>query len=154
MIGWSIFIFVTLIAAALKRNFEAGLLPCPARLSFVGIVEPVITAGMSDETGSRLPFAAHPPGRPNPHSLCLHRRLHWESWSLCIIIFVRFLRVQRDQERVTSELAAARSVQELMIPQEKLQTPGFEVDSIYNPANEVGGDFFHVETVGSEACWW
>jgi serine phosphatase RsbU (regulator of sigma subunit) len=32
-----------------------------------------------------------------------------------------------------------------MIPQEKIQTPGFEVDSIYNPANEVGGDFFHVQ---------
>jgi phosphoserine phosphatase RsbU/P len=33
-----------------------------------------------------------------------------------------------------------------MIPQEKLETPGFEVDSIYNPANEVGGDFYHVES--------
>jgi serine phosphatase RsbU (regulator of sigma subunit) len=26
-----------------------------------------------------------------------------------------------------------------------LKTPGFEVDSVYNPANEVGGDFFHVQ---------
>jgi len=42
-------------------------------------------------------------------------------------------------------LAAARSVQELMIPQEKLETPGYEVDSIYNPANEVGGDFYHLQ---------
>jgi phosphoserine phosphatase RsbU/P len=25
------------------------------------------------------------------------------------------------------------------------KTPGFEVDSIYNPAAEVGGDFYHVE---------
>ena len=64
---------------------------------------------------------------------------------IVLIIFVRFLRIQRDQERATSELAAARSVQELMIPQEKLETPGFEVDSVYNPANEVGGDFFHVQ---------
>jgi serine phosphatase RsbU (regulator of sigma subunit) len=32
-----------------------------------------------------------------------------------------------------------------MIPQEKIETPGFEVNSIYNPANEVGGDFFHVQ---------
>jgi serine phosphatase RsbU (regulator of sigma subunit) len=65
--------------------------------------------------------------------------------AIVTIIFMRFLRVQRDQERVTSELAAARSVQELMIPQEKIQTPGFEVDSVYNPATEVGGDFFHVQ---------
>jgi serine phosphatase RsbU (regulator of sigma subunit) len=64
---------------------------------------------------------------------------------IVMIIFVRFLHIQRDQERASSELAAARSVQELMIPHEKLETPGFEVDSIYNPANEVGGDFFHVQ---------
>ena len=67
---------------------------------------------------------------------------------IVLIIFVRFLRIQHDQERATSELAAARSVQELMIPQEKLDTPGFEVDSVYSPANEVGGDFFHVQPTG------
>ena len=33
-----------------------------------------------------------------------------------------------------------------MIPREKLATPGFEVESVYDPANEVGGDFFHVQT--------
>jgi serine phosphatase RsbU (regulator of sigma subunit) len=44
--------------------------------------------------------------------------------TIVVIIFIRFLRVQRDQERASSELAAARSVQELMIPQEKIQTPG------------------------------
>ena len=72
-----------------------------------------------------------------------------------LIIFVRFLRVQRDQERASSELAAARSVQELMIPQEKLATPGFEVDSVYNPANEVGGDFYHRAVHRPTAdCWW
>ncbi len=67
---------------------------------------------------------------------------------------MRFLRIQRDQERAASELAAARSVQELLIPQEKIATPGFEVDSVYSPANEVGGDFFHVQPRASTACWW
>jgi len=62
-----------------------------------------------------------------------------------LIIFFRFLRVQRDQEHASSELQAARSVQELLIPQEKLATPGFKVDSAYRPASEVGGDFFHVQ---------
>jgi serine phosphatase RsbU (regulator of sigma subunit) len=65
--------------------------------------------------------------------------------AIILIIFVRFQRIHRDQERASSELAAARSVQELMIPHERLNTPGFEVDSIYNPANEVGGDFYHIE---------
>ena len=68
--------------------------------------------------------------------------------TIVLIIFVRFLRIQHDQERANSELAAARSVQELMIPHEKLETPGYEVDSIYTPANEVGGDFFHIQPTG------
>ena len=63
-----------------------------------------------------------------------------------LIIFFRFLRIQREQEHASSELAAARSMQELMIPQEQIETPGFEVDSVYTPANEVGGDFYHVES--------
>jgi serine phosphatase RsbU (regulator of sigma subunit) len=67
---------------------------------------------------------------------------------IVLIIFVRFLRINRDQERASSELAAARSVQELMIPHENIQTPGFEVESVYTPANEVGGDFFHVQSTG------
>ncbi len=67
---------------------------------------------------------------------------------IVLIIFVRFLRIHHDQERASSELAAARNVQELMIPRERVDTPGFEVESIYNPANEVGGDFFHVQSTG------
>jgi serine phosphatase RsbU (regulator of sigma subunit) len=65
--------------------------------------------------------------------------------AIVLIIFVRFLRIQHDRERAQSELAAARNVQELMIPQEKVATPGYELDSVYNPAAEVGGDFFYVE---------
>jgi phosphoserine phosphatase RsbU/P len=35
-----------------------------------------------------------------------------------------------------------------MIPLEKLATPGFEIDTVYDPANEVGGDFYHLQTIG------
>jgi hypothetical protein len=143
-IGWIIFVSLTLIIATMRRNFEAGLLLIPLVLSIVGIAEPILTGGMSEWSGhvyhSPLTLAAGP------------IPIHFASiadfagiLAIVIIIFVRFLRVQRDQERVSSELAAARSVQELMIPHEQIQTPGFEVDSIYNPANEVGGDFFHVQ---------
>lgn len=144
IIGWLLFVFITLIIATARRNFEAGLLLIPLVLTMVGMFEPLLTAGMSAmgsaEYRSPLTFQAGPVP------------IHFAAiadfagiLAIVIIIFVRFLRVQRDQERVSSELAAARSVQELMIPQEKIQTPGFEVDSIYDPANEVGGDFFHVQ---------
>jgi hypothetical protein len=144
ILGWLLFILIILIRATLRRNFEAGLLLIPLLLSLVGIFEPVLTSGMNDWVG-----------RPFRSPLTIQAGLvpiHFASIAdftgilvIVTIIFNRFLRIQHDQERASSELAAARSVQELMIPQEKLETPGFEVDSIYNPANEVGGDFFHVQ---------
>jgi HAMP domain-containing protein len=143
-LGWMLFVFLTLIIATVKRNFEAGMLLIPLVLGIIGMVEPALVAGMSDMGG-----------RPyhSPLTVLLGPvPIHFASIAdfagilvIVLIIFGRFLRIQRDQERASSELAAARSVQELMIPQEKIQTPGFEVDSVYNPANEVGGDFFHVE---------
>ncbi len=145
MIGWSIFTFLTLIAATIKRNFEAGLLLIPLVLSVVGLVEPVVTSIVSEDTGKPYLSPLTVLAGPVP--------IHFASigdyagvFVIVLIIFGRFLRIHRDQERATNELAAARSVQELLITQEKLVTPGFEVDSIYSPANEVGGDFFHVQT--------
>ena len=46
VIGWAIFVFLTLIIATIKRNFEAGLLLIPLVLTMVGIVEPILTGGM------------------------------------------------------------------------------------------------------------
>ena len=144
-LGWLLFCGITLVAATIKRNFEAGLLLLPLVLSFVGILEPIATAGMKNFSGHAYRSPLTLQAGPVP--------IHFAAIAdfvgmlvIVIIIFVRFLRIHRDRERASSELAAARSVQELMIPQEKLKTPGFEVDSIYNPANEVGGDFFHVES--------
>ncbi len=145
--GWFIFILITLIAATVRRNFEAGLLLIPLVLTLVGWIEPMLSGGMSSWVGREYHSPLTLQAGPIP--------IHFASiadftgiFVIVLIIFVRFLRVQRDQERASSELAAARSVQELMIPHEKLETPGFEVDSVYNPAHEVGGDFFHVQPVG------
>ena len=147
MIAWLVFILITLIIATVRRNFEAGLLLIPLVLTIVGIVEPILTGEMSDWGGRPYHSPLTILAGPVP--------IHFASiadfaglLAIVLIIFVRFLRIQHDQERANSELAAARSVQELMIPQEKLETPGYEVDSVYTPANEVGGDFFHIQPTG------
>jgi sigma-B regulation protein RsbU (phosphoserine phosphatase) len=144
MLLWLVFCLVVLIAATMRRNYEAGLLLIPLLLSFVGLIEPVFTSGMMDMAGHPYHSPLTVYAGPVP--------IHFASiadfvglLTIVLIIFGRFLRIQRTQERASSELAAARSVQELMIPQEKVKTPGFEVESVYNPAAEVGGDFFHVE---------
>jgi hypothetical protein len=142
--AWLVFSFSTLIAATMRRNFEAGLLLLPLVLEFVGILEPIFSSSMSDFTGRNYHSPLTVQAGPVP--------IHFASvadfvglLAIIVIIFVRFLRIQRDRERASSELAAARSVQELLIPQERMATPGFEVDSVYNPAAEVGGDFYYVE---------
>jgi hypothetical protein len=149
VLGWSIFVFVTLFAAAVRRNLEAGLWLIPLILGVIGFIEPIVTSVMSDETGvvyrSPLTFDAGP--------IPVHISSVGEFSGILVIVLIiyrRFIRIYRDRERASSELAAARSVQELLIPREKIATPGFEVDSVYNPANEVGGDFFHVQAVGHD----
>ena len=146
-IGWLVFVFATLIVSTMRRNFEAGLLLIPLVLGGVGVMEPIYAAGMSDWSGHAYRSPLTVQAGPIP--------IHFASVAdftsilvIVLIIFVRFLRIQRDQERAASELGAARSVQELMIPMEKVATPGFEVDSVYSPANEVGGDFFHIQSTG------
>ena len=145
IVGWLVFIFATLIVATVRRNFEAGLLLIPLVLTIVGIIEPILTGGMADFGGGTYKSPLTLQAGPIP--------IHFAAiadfaglLSIILIIFVRFLRIHHEQERASGELAAARSVQELMIPREKISTPGFEVDSVYNPATEVGGDFFHIES--------
>jgi hypothetical protein len=54
------------------------------------------------------------------------------------------LRFRDEQERLRGEMEAARHVQELLVPAQSVRVPGFEVDSSYRPATEVGGDFFQL----------
>jgi hypothetical protein len=147
MLSWAIFVFITLFAAAVRRNLEAGLWLIPLILSVIGFIEPIVTSVISDETGavyrSRLTIDAGP--------IPIHMSSVGDFagiFVILLIIYLRFMHIYRDQEHAASELAAARSVQELLIPREKIATPGFEVDSVYCPANEVGGDFFHLQSAG------
>jgi hypothetical protein len=142
---WFFFCFINLIAATIRRNFEAGMLLIPLILSIIGICEPVLAMSIASVTGQ--PYRSPLTIQAGPIPIYFSSVANYiGTMAIVLIIFVRFQRIYRDQERTSSELAAARSVQELMIPHEKVKTPGFEVDSVYSPAAEVGGDFFYVET--------
>jgi hypothetical protein len=64
--------------------------------------------------------------------------------SIGIVIFLRFNRVSHQQARSAAELAAARTVQQVLVPAENPSISGFAIEAIYRPASEVGGDFFQV----------
>jgi len=56
----------------------------------------------------------------------------------------RRIRLESDKAAMETELAAAREIQRIMVPQELPPTPGYAIESIYRPAAQVGGDFFQV----------
>ncbi|MHB1936355.1 MAG: SpoIIE family protein phosphatase [Acidobacteriaceae bacterium] len=61
------------------------------------------------------------------------------------ILINRFARTRREEQRLVGELEAARGMQSLLVPATPPVTPGFQVESVYIPASEVGGDFFQVQ---------
>jgi len=50
----------------------------------------------------------------------------------------------RERAAFAAEFQAASSVQQLLLTSASRPTPGFNVESVYLPASEVGGDFFFV----------
>ncbi len=149
LLVWAIFVFTTLISAALRRNFEAGLFLVPLVFNLVSVVEAAVTSALGGESGT--PYSSPFSFQAGPIPIRLYNFGDFTGiLVIVIIVFFRFLRIQREQEHASNELAAARGIQELLIPREKPATPGFEIDSVYSPATEVGGDFFHVRTVGIE----
>lgn len=60
------------------------------------------------------------------------------------VMLVRFTTLNREQARVSGELAAAREIQLELVPAILPILPGCRLDAAYIPASEVGGDFYQV----------
>lgn len=56
----------------------------------------------------------------------------------------RYGKTREEMALLESELAAARQVQEVIVPSPSDSYPGFIVESVYKPAQQVGGDFFQI----------
>jgi hypothetical protein len=140
-------VLVLLFFAARRGNLDARLLLGPVGLSFgLGVVE-------------RLLWAAHFAGYTalEPFRLQLEQPFTWPfpassqnvadflmQLSILAILVLRFARTRRDEERMTSELEAARTVQQILIPEEIPAIPGLVLECVYKPAGQVGGDFFQI----------
>ena len=64
--------------------------------------------------------------------------------SVIAVILYRFVRVSQDEQRSNAEIAAARSVQAMLIPTQLPSNNYFMLESAYVPVSGVGGDFFQV----------
>jgi phosphoserine phosphatase RsbU/P len=59
-------------------------------------------------------------------------------------LIVRFSYSAREEKRLATEMASARSVQEHLVPAQLPMLPGLDFAAVYLPAAEVGGDFYQV----------
>jgi hypothetical protein len=69
-------------------------------------------------------------------------------FSLALIILIRSNQISRKQAVLEGEIANARAIQQVILPEAVETVPGFRIESVYEPAREVGGDFFQILPVG------
>lgn len=63
---------------------------------------------------------------------------------ITIMLLTRFVAARRAEEQWKLEIAQARHIQEVLIPNKLPQVAGLNIESEYHPAREVGGDFFQI----------
>jgi len=62
----------------------------------------------------------------------------------------RHIRASAEKAVLEAEMAAAREIQQVIVPEKGEAFPGYVVDSVYQPARQVGGDFFQVLPAGKD----
>jgi len=72
--------------------------------------------------------------------------------AILAVVLYRFIRVTRDEQRAAAELEAARTVQQILIPETLPTIPGYTIASVYQPALQVGGDFFQIIPLPNNAA--
>jgi hypothetical protein len=71
--------------------------------------------------------------------------------SIGVVMFFRFTRISQEQARATAELEAAQRVQGLLLRSQQNTASSIRIESVYRPAQEVGGDFFHTSHIAGVA---
>jgi hypothetical protein len=137
-----------LISRLRRGNRDAGILLLPHLLFGANLVIQFVADLMSLVPALR------------PHAAALGRSTRWHAgpfvidlFPLCwllsafafaLIILLRSNRVSRERGLLDAEVASAREVQQVILPEAIQSIPGFRIESVYEPAREVGGDFFQI----------
>jgi hypothetical protein len=63
---------------------------------------------------------------------------------IALLLFRRLIQSVKRQREMAMDVKSAQEVQRVILPEQRVVLPGFEIESEYRPAREVGGDFFQV----------
>ncbi|HEY6489934.1 MAG: PP2C family protein-serine/threonine phosphatase [Terracidiphilus sp.] len=144
---YQVCVLLLLFFAARRGSLDARLLLGPVGLSFgLGVVERLLWAAHFAGYTALEPFRERLDQSftwPFPGS-CQNVADFLMQVSILAILVLRFARARRDEERMASELEAARTVQQVLIPEEIPDIPGLILECVYKPAGQVGGDFFQI----------
>ena len=145
-------VLLLLISPAWRGNLDARLLLAPVGLNsaaflFLNVLEVLRTAGRAGILRLEAGFFAIL-SWPFPISVKQITEFVMQI-SILAILVLRFARSRRDEERLSSELEAARTVQQVLIPEDIPAIPGYAIECAYKPAGQVGGDFFQILPLSS-----
>lgn len=138
-------IIANLFIGAFRRDISARLLLVPAALFYgMGCVD-LTTRIVWQLTGSDYLPLIDPTVFRWPFPINLYYIICF-IFLLALLIFLvrRFSLARKEEERLAGEFEAAKSMQSLLVPATVPSTPGFAIENVYLPAQEVGGDFFQV----------
>lgn len=65
-------------------------------------------------------------------------------FTILLFLVLRTVGIARRHAQAASEFEAARTVQQVLIPEDVPSISGFNIQSVYKPAGQVGGDFFQI----------
>jgi hypothetical protein len=140
---------ILLIVRLRRGNREAGILLIPVILWSANIYLQVtaffisLVPRWSEFTARLLLRFSQLSLGPLTFTLSDVCNLFW--WiSLGAILIWRSNRISREQTRLEDEMEAARQVQQVIVPENSVQIPGYRFDAVYRPASQVGGDFYQV----------
>ena len=138
-----LWILFTLVRSAVRGNLDARLLLVPTVLDLGFYFADNLAIVIAQAGWTQVPHIFEVPLPLPPFKLQIGIVLHL-IFLLALLVFLirRFSLARRKEEQMAGELEAAREVQQVLLPDEQDQCPGFHVESIYRPADQVGGDFF------------
>ena len=150
----SIVVPIVLLKHVRHGNREAGILLIPVTLLSLYIYAEVVLGAMFQIPAWRsisiLGFNLIERFPAGPFSVSLDDVSGFLSTlALAIIMLMRATSLSRRQAQLESELAAAQQVQQILVPEHTESVAGFTVESIYQPAQQVGGDFFQILPEGN-----
>jgi len=142
-----VFIIVLLSRSAIAGNRNARMLFAPIVLSY-GTAILGGTLLLCFQLGWVIPAVLainrwSVVDKPFPVSLQVFVQLIFVAALLAFLIR-RFAASRAKEERLTADLEAARTIQQVLIPESAPSIGILDIDCAYHPAQEVGGDFYQI----------